>query len=119
MITTMITITTMGLSPPTTLIAPTTTNMDTVAGADRGAMLPLLIWLSPAFPVGAFAYSHGLEWAVEAGDIIDAASLRAGSPISWSSARPARTPSCSRPPFAPRRRPIGRNLWRSTRSRSR
>ena len=44
--------------------------------ADRGAPLPLLVWLSPAFPVGAFAYSHGLEWAVEAGDIADAASLR-------------------------------------------
>jgi len=38
--------------------------------------LPLLIWLSPAFPIGAFAYSHGLEWAVEAGDIDDGASLR-------------------------------------------
>ncbi len=29
----------------------------------------LQIWLSPAFPSGGFAYSHGLEWAVEAGDI--------------------------------------------------
>src|SRR5450432_3734523 len=29
------------------------------------AELPLLLWLSPAFPVGSFAYSHGLEWAVE------------------------------------------------------
>ena len=28
-----------------------------------GSHLPLTIWLSPAFPVGAFAYSHGLEWA--------------------------------------------------------
>ena len=37
--------------------------------------LPLLVWLSPAFPVGAFAYSHGLEWAQEAGDVTDAASL--------------------------------------------
>jgi urease accessory protein len=36
----------------------------------------LLIWLSPAFPVGSFAYSHGLEWAVEAGDVQDAASLQ-------------------------------------------
>ncbi len=27
----------------------------------------LLVWLSPAFPVGAFAYSHGLEMAVERG----------------------------------------------------
>ena len=39
--------------------------------------LPLFVWLSPAFPVGAYAYSHGLEWAVEAGDIRDAASLAA------------------------------------------
>jgi urease accessory protein len=38
--------------------------------------LALFVWLSPAFPVGAFAYSHGLEWAVEAGDIADAASLQ-------------------------------------------
>jgi urease accessory protein len=37
----------------------------------------LTIWLSPAFPVGAFAYSHGLEWAVEAGDVTDAATLTA------------------------------------------
>jgi urease accessory protein len=37
--------------------------------------LPLLVWLSPSFPVGAFAYSHGLEWAHEAGDLVDAPSL--------------------------------------------
>lgn len=39
------------------------------------AQLPLMIWLSPSFPVGAFAYSHGLEWAFEAGDLHDAESL--------------------------------------------
>jgi urease accessory protein len=33
--------------------------------------------LSPAFPTGAFSYSSGLEWAVEAGDVTDASSLRA------------------------------------------
>ncbi len=55
---------------------PTTESMDILAGADRGAPLPLLIWLSPAFPVGAYAYSHGLEWAVEAADIVNAASLQ-------------------------------------------
>ena len=43
----------------------------------EGSALPLLIWLSPAFPVGAFAYSHGLEAAVEAGDIANAATLQA------------------------------------------
>src|SRR5580692_10432136 len=63
------------MSTPTTTITTTTMRMDRVAEADRGAPLPLLIWLSPAFPVGAFAYSHGLEWAVEAGDIVDARSL--------------------------------------------
>jgi urease accessory protein len=35
-----------------------------------------MAWLSPAYPVGAFSYSSGLEWAVEAGDIADAESLR-------------------------------------------
>src|SRR5271170_416719 len=61
-----------------TIIPTTDTSMDTtVAEADRGSPLPLLIWLSPGFPVGAFAYSHGLEWAVEAGDIVDARSLEA------------------------------------------
>jgi urease accessory protein len=39
--------------------------------------LPLFVWLSPAFPVGAYAYSHGLEWAFEAGDVGDAAALGA------------------------------------------
>jgi urease accessory protein len=39
--------------------------------------LRLLAWLSPAFPTGAFAYSHGIEWAVQAGDIADSTSLRA------------------------------------------
>lgn len=32
-------------------------------------ILTLTQWFSPAFPVGAFAYSHGLEWAIEAGDV--------------------------------------------------
>jgi urease accessory protein len=39
--------------------------------------LKLLAWLSPAYPVGAFSYSHGLEWAVEAGLVRDGASLLA------------------------------------------
>jgi urease accessory protein len=36
----------------------------------------LMTWLSPSFPVGAFSYSSGIEWAVEAGDITDALSLQ-------------------------------------------
>jgi urease accessory protein len=39
------------------------------------ALYRLMAWLSPSFPVGAFSYSGGLEWAVEAGDIKDAPSL--------------------------------------------
>jgi urease accessory protein len=35
----------------------------------------LMTWLSPAFPVGGFSYSHGLEWTVEATGIRDAAAL--------------------------------------------
>jgi urease accessory protein len=51
--------------------------MDATSPEPRGfAELPLLLWLSPGFPVGSFAYSHGLEWAVEAGDVVDAVSLR-------------------------------------------
>ncbi len=35
----------------------------------------LLAWLSPAYPVGAFSYSHGVETAVEEGLIRDRVSL--------------------------------------------
>jgi urease accessory protein len=38
-------------------------------------LLRLLAWLSPAFPVGAFGYSHGLETAIRQGTVTDAASL--------------------------------------------
>jgi urease accessory protein len=38
----------------------------------------LLAWLSPAYPIGAFSYSHGIETAVEEGFIKDRASL-----VSW------------------------------------
>jgi urease accessory protein len=40
------------------------------------ALYRLMAWLSPAYPVGAFSYSSGIEWAVEAGDVRDAATLR-------------------------------------------
>ena len=40
------------------------------------ALLKLLAWLSPAFPVGSFSYSHGLERAVEDGLVADADDLR-------------------------------------------
>jgi urease accessory protein len=42
----------------------------------RHALLRLLTWLSPAFPTGGFAYSHGLEWAVESADVTNPARLK-------------------------------------------
>jgi urease accessory protein len=39
------------------------------------ALLRLHSWLSPAFPTGSYSYSHGLEWAVEAGHVNDSESL--------------------------------------------
>jgi urease accessory protein len=41
------------------------------------AQLRLLAWLSPGFPTGGYAYSHGLEWAVDAGDIHNGDTLHA------------------------------------------
>jgi urease accessory protein len=81
-----IAITMTGAAPIAIIIITTTTRrsmasrtiIDMTAPKTEGAVfaeLPLLLWLSPAFPVGAFAYSHGLEWAVESGDVTDAASL--------------------------------------------
>lgn len=60
-----------------TITAITITSMATNAKTkpeSTNGTLPLLAWLSPAFPVGSFAYSHGIEWAYEAGDVTGAAS---------------------------------------------
>ena len=47
----------------------------TMPPAETLDALRLMAWLSPGYPVGAYAYSHGLEWAVEAGDVRDEGSL--------------------------------------------
>ncbi len=44
--------------------------MRTDAGLSR-----LLAWMSPAFPTGAFGYSHGIEQAIHEGRVSDAESL--------------------------------------------
>ncbi len=43
--------------------------------ADATDRLRLVQWLSPAFPIGAFAYSQGLEVAIADGDIRTASDL--------------------------------------------
>jgi urease accessory protein len=37
----------------------------------EAALYRLLTWLSPSYPLGAFSYSHGLEYAVETGMVQD------------------------------------------------
>ena len=46
------------------------------ATVSQDALYRLMTWLSPAYPVGAFSYSSGIEWAVEAGDITNVETLR-------------------------------------------
>ena len=86
-ITAVITITTTNIATTiiTTTITPMLMTTSEPAPGDAGsgmnadeaaALYRLMTWLSPSFPVGAFSYSSGIEWAVEAGDITDAASLR-------------------------------------------
>jgi urease accessory protein len=56
-----------------TMTAMTTIIEDT--GTEGAALYRLLAWLSPAYPVGAYTYSHGLERAVEDGAVRDRATL--------------------------------------------
>lgn len=45
--------------------------------SDNSSLLRLLHLVSPSLPIGSFAYSQGLEWAVETGWITDESSLEA------------------------------------------
>lgn len=49
-----------------------------MSGPEGAALVKLMTWLSPAFPVGAFTYSHGLEWAIEDGTV-----KTAGDLVAW------------------------------------
>jgi len=53
----------------------TTTRM--VEHDETQALVRLMTWLSPAFPIGAFSYSGGLEQAIHDGWIADAPALAA------------------------------------------
>ena len=82
MATTMAIITTSGTlvpSPPTPIPSP--------QGGGERTLARLMIWLSPAFPVGGYSYSHGLEWVVETGGVKNAQSLG----MCWCTARDAAT----------------------------
>jgi urease accessory protein len=51
------------------------TTISTTTMSTDAALYRLLTWLSPAFPVGAYSYSHGLEYAVETALVRDRDSL--------------------------------------------
>lgn len=86
MVTTITHITIMVTASMTTIITTVTPMLMTTN--DRGrdgiateaeesaALFRLMTWLSPSFPVGAFSYSSGIEWAIEAGDITDRQTLQ-------------------------------------------
>jgi len=52
---------------------PTVPTMNTEPGS---ALYRLLTWLSPSYPVGAFAYSQGIETAVARGSVTDRSSAQ-------------------------------------------
>lgn len=54
-----------------TTIAIMTTITEPKAAWDAGALYRLLAWTSPAYPIGAYTYSHGIEYAVEEGLVRD------------------------------------------------
>jgi urease accessory protein len=65
----------------TTAMTPKSSMATTIAdppGMEAGMLYDLLSWMSPAWPIGAFAHSGGLEYAVEAGHVADRAST-----IAW------------------------------------
>jgi urease accessory protein len=67
----MITLTMMGMG-----MGMGTTIMSIPMGLETtGDLYRLMSWLSPSYPVGAFSYSHGIEWVVETGEVHHAASL--------------------------------------------
>ena len=43
--------------------------------SDAAALLRLMSWLSPVFPIGGFAYSAGIEQAAQSGRVTDRAAL--------------------------------------------
>lgn len=69
--------TTMPTITGTTITGTTTMTIRMSTAMTDAGLLTLTQWLSPSFPLGSFAYSHGLEIAVAEGDVTDAPALEA------------------------------------------
>jgi urease accessory protein len=65
------------MATTTTSAPPSPLQGEASAASSSPTFARLMIWLSPAYPVGGYSYSHGLEWIVEAGKVRDAATLGA------------------------------------------
>lgn len=52
-----------------------TTSIEPAAAWNAAALYRLLAWTSPAYPIGAYTYSHGIEYAVEEGFVRDRETL--------------------------------------------
>lgn len=65
----------MATAGRTDMITPMGTHMSEIVSP--AALYRLLAFLSPAFPIGAFTYSHGLEQVIEGGGVANAAELQA------------------------------------------
>lgn len=63
-------------APPRPKAAAASATRATETLAEYASLYRLMTWLSPSFPVGAFSYSSGIEWAVETGDIGNAETLK-------------------------------------------
>lgn len=59
------------------MVTTTTTDTAMTESLDAADVYRLSAWLSPAFPVGAYTYSGGLEYAVEDGRVTDGSMLEA------------------------------------------
>ena len=64
----------MRVLPDTIMVMHMDTKVDMRMEAE--ALYRLMTWLSPAYPIGAFCHSSGLEWAVEAQWVTDRASTQ-------------------------------------------
>jgi len=59
----------------TRMVPSWTVTMFKTGATSETALYRLMAWLSPAYPTGAFSYSHGLEYAVETGRVATAGAL--------------------------------------------
>ena len=65
----------MGQAPPTPMAEDAEPDEAGESANGLAALARLLVWTSPAFPIGAFAYSHGLEAAVAHSQVRDGDAL--------------------------------------------